>query len=317
MEKGCAVAWKYPMAPSPSRGMPFHVGVNPKGTRFGYPSQDNAVLRELSVFSNLSKDLKNWFIAFDGHSKSVSTVQFSTVNDKIASGDILGNVNIWNSDHPTLMSSWDILVLQGPIHDACFSDDGERVAAVGENTHSGKFGGILNIKLKKTDCEMSAHGGRALGVTMKPKRPMKVFSVSEDNTMNSFQGPPFSLIKNEKIHGNFINGIRACPVNNLMVTVSSDKSFHILNSDSGEIIKTIKDAHTGSIYSVCWFEDGARFATCSADKTVKVWSQEGELLSTLSIAENPAIEDMQMGVAKIQGYLLSVSLSGDINLWQD
>lgn len=231
---------------------------------------------------------------------------------------MLGNINIWNSDHPTLMSSWDLQVILGSILDSCFSEEGDRVAVVGENNNTGKYGGILNIKMKKTDLELSGHGGRALGCCFKPVgKPLKVYSVSEDNAMNTIQGPPFSLVKNEKIHSNFINGIRAHADSKLMVSVSSDKSINILSWESGEIVKTIKDAHGGSIYSLCWFEDGQRFATCSADKTVKIWTKEGELTSTLNVSANPTIEDMQMGVAKIQGFLVSLSLNGDLNFFKD
>lgn len=45
----------------------------------------------------------------------------------------------------------------------------------------------------------------------------------------------------------------------------------LMDAKTGEIIKELENAHKGSIYSVAWFEDSSRFATCSADKTVKIW----------------------------------------------
>lgn len=58
------------------------------------------------------------------------------------------------------------------------------------------------------------------------------------------------------------------------MTVSSDKKIVLLDAKTAEVVKEIENAHKGSIYSLAWFEDSARFATCSADKTVKIWEAE-------------------------------------------
>ena len=55
--------------------------------------------------------------------------------------------------------------------------------------------------------------------------------------------------------------------------------FVVYDSKTGEITQTKEKVHNGSIYSIFFFEGGAKFATCSADKTVKIWAWEGlELL---------------------------------------
>lgn len=61
------------------------------------------------------------------------------------------------------------------------------------------------------------------------------------------------------------------PNNQHCISVSSDKKMVLMDAKTGEIIKELENAHKGSIYSVAWFEDSSRFATCSADKTVKIW----------------------------------------------
>lgn len=45
----------------------------------------------------------------------------------------------------------------------------------------------------------------------------------------------------------------------------------LLDAKTGDTLKELDDAHKGSIYSIAWFEDSTKFATCSADKTVKIW----------------------------------------------
>jgi WD40 repeat protein len=44
----------------------------------------------------------------------------------------------------------------------------------------------------------------------------------------------------------------------------------VYDGATGQSVGEVVDAHAGSIYSVAFAPDGARFATASADKTVKV-----------------------------------------------
>lgn len=310
MEKAAVCEWKYPMNPSPSRGMPMHLSHNFNRERFSYPSQENAVLREVS-------DLRSKYTVYEGHSKNVTMVQCSTVYDTVASGDETGTVNFWAADHPTLMTIWELTQgILGPVHDASFTDEGDKAAFVGE-VHATKSGRAVNIKMKKTDLEIKGHGARALTCCYKQSRPYKLYTGSEDTSINVYTASGYALTKTVKVHKGFVNCVRTSPDSKWLVSVSADKSVVIHSVETDEIVKTIENAHGGSLYSVAWFEDSSKFATCSADKTIKIWSQAGELLSTLSTTATPAIEDMQMGVVKVKGYLASVSLSGNINLWKD
>lgn len=309
MDSGATCEWKYPMNPSPSRGMPMHLSHNFNRERFSYGSQENAVLRSV-------KDLKGTYISFEGHSKKVTMVQCSTQVDKVVSGDELGYVNIWNADHPTLMVSWDLQGILGAVHDASFTDEGDKVAFVGEFA-GGKSGRAVNINMKKTDQELSGHAARALSCTYKPSRPYKLYTGSEDNSINVYSASGYNMTKSIKTHKGFVNCVRASPDSKWFVSCSADKSIIISSVETDEIVKHIENAHGGSVYSATWFEDSSKFATCSADKTVKIWSCQGDLLSTLAVAAAPVIEDMQMGIIKVKGHLISVSLSGNLNVWKE
>lgn len=310
MEKSIALEWKYAMNPSTVRGMPTHLSHNYNRSKFTYPSLDNAVIRDLN-------NLRNGFEYFQGHSKNVTMVQYSTQADKVISGDEMGYVYVWNADHPNLMVSWEFQGLTTPIHDAAFNDEGDRAAIVGEGV-GGKIGKSVNINMKKVDNELSGHAGRALGVAFKANRPFKIYTCSEDNTVNVYAAPPqVNLIKSIRSHKGFVNCVRVSSDNKTLVSCSADKSISICSVDSDEIIKHIDNAHTGAVYSLVWFEDSLRFASCSADKTVKIWNIQGELISTLQSKPNPAVEDMQVGITRVQGYIVSVSLSGTINMWTD
>lgn len=171
--------------------------------------------------------------------------------------------------------------------------------------------------MKKTDQELSGHGARALSCAYKQSRPYKLYTGSEDTSINVYTVSGYNMTKNIKIHKGFVNCIRTSPDSKWFVSCSADKSIVISSIETDEVINVIANAHGGSVYSATWFEDSSKFATCSADKTVKVWSCQGDLLSTLLVSATPAIEDMQMGVIKVKGYLISVSLSGNLNLWKE
>lgn len=65
-----------------------------------------------------------------------------------------------------------------------------------------------------------------------------------------------------------------------LVSSSSDDTVRVWDRDGKpHIKKTLK--HDGSVYGVSISADGQFFATASADKSVKLWNFEGELLDTL------------------------------------
>jgi len=310
MEKAPTPEWRYPMNPSTTRGMPTHLSHNQARDKFTYPSLENAVIRDV-------KNIRNGFTSFETHSKPVTMVQFSSQGDKVISGDETGCVYVWNSDHPTLMVSWDIQGLTGTVRDAAFNDEGDRAVIVGDSV-GGVIGKAINVTLKKVDNDLSGHATKALGVSIKRNRPFKVYTCSEDNTVNVYAAPPqVNLLKSLKMHKGFVNCVRTSPDNKLFVSCSSDKSLSISSVETDEVIKHLENAHAGSIYSITWFEDSTKFATCSADKTVKVWSATGDLISTLNVSPKPTVDDMQVGVIKILGYLVSLSLNGTLNFWTE
>ena len=47
-----------------------------------------------------------------------------------------------------------------------------------------------------------------------------------------------------------------------------------MDIETGDLIYNRQKAHKGSVYSISFSPDGKRFATCSADKTIKIWETE-------------------------------------------
>eukprot|EP01016_Furgasonia_blochmanni_P054469 TRINITY_DN897_c0_g1_i7.p1 TRINITY_DN897_c0_g1~~TRINITY_DN897_c0_g1_i7.p1 ORF type:complete len:406 (+),score=106.62 TRINITY_DN897_c0_g1_i7:161-1219(+) len=67
---------------------------------------------------------------------------------------------------------------------------------------------------------------------------------------------------------------------------------------------------------MCIRDSSKHVVTASFDKTVKVWNTENQTNTlNLVVAEKPGVDDMQMGAAKLNNSIVSVSLSGEINVW--
>src|SRR3990167_3645715 len=304
------VAWRYAMGPTTNRGLSLHMSKDPKGNRFTYPSQLSAVLREVDP---AGKILSN-FIAFEEHSSTVTMVQCSTSGDQVASGDKEGKFHIWHADHPTQISYMEVeKALRGPIRDCSFTDDGEKCAMVGHFQTGGDLfcGRGIGVKLKKTDKELVGHSGTALTCSFKANRPYKLYTGSEDNQINVSAPTAYAITKQTKSHKGWVNCIRVSPDNKYYVSGGADKLIILHDATTDEPIKQVENAHGGSVYSFAWLEDSSKFVSCSADKTLKVWSvPELEVVATLKPREAPTVDDMQLGVVKVNGGLISVSLDG-------
>ena len=128
--------------------------------------------------------------------------------------------------------------------------------------------------MKKFDQDLDHHTGMGNTLAFKRERPYKIFTGSEDSTVNLFKGPPFKFEKTFRYHKNFVNCVRINPAGTIAASVSSDKKICLMDSSTGDIILEKENCHTGSIYSISWWEDGSKFVTCSADKTVRIWNAD-------------------------------------------
>lgn len=131
-----------------------------------------------------------------------------------------------------------------------------------------------------------------------------------------YAGPPFKLDHGNACHTNFANCVRYSSSGQRAVSVSTDKKIQFYDGATGQPIFDIANAHTGGVYSVAFSPDGKRIATASADKTVKIWDVETQaLLQTLSLSADPQIADAQVAVLWTPVNLVTVSLNGNINLF--
>jgi len=302
-----------PPLPSTERGHGIHLGgTNKIKQRIVYGSNGNVVIRSTEDWNDCSINSE--------HATRVMTAKFSPNGEWICSGDSSGQVYVWA--HKSFVVKNAISVGKG-ILDIAWSADGQRIVAVGRGKEEkGKvFPWNTNNKLG----EIAGPRKDILCCAFKPSRPFRVVAGSEDFGVYFYKGPPFKFESSWKEHKNYVNAVAYDPKGAHYVSVSSDKAIAAFDGKTGALEKVIasgkkkeaeaKGHHLRSIYEVTWNPEGTHFATSSADHTVKVWEYEsGDVVHTFSFADEPAVEDMQISVLWMEGFLCSLSLSGKINI---
>jgi WD40 repeat protein len=118
--------------------------------------------------------------------------------------------------------------------------------------------------------EISGHSKFITTCDIKPTRPFKVATGSEDFKVNFYEGPPFKYVKSAKDHTRFVNCVRFSPNGEKLVSVGSDKVGFVYDSKTGDKIGELV-GHEGGVLSCCWSPDSSKILTASADKTCKIW----------------------------------------------
>lgn len=295
------------LAPNPSttRGAPTVLGVHPKEPKIIYCSGKLVVVRDL-------EDPRKTFV-YKGHNEPTTVAKFSPSGFWVASGDVSGKVRVWSYDNPEHTLKIEVPVFAGEIKDLSWDPDSRRIVAVGD-------GRALMARVFMWDTgnslgEIVGHQKRILSVDYKPTRPYRIMTASEDFNVCVFEGPPFKFKQNNNnIHSNFVNCVRYSPNGELAVSVGSDKLMCLYDGKTGDLVDKFPPAHQASIYSVCWSPDGTQILTSSADKTVLLWDVASRSVVTkFTFSDKPQVKDMQVAVAWSKDFLVSLSLSGDLN----
>ena len=104
--------------------------------------------------------------------------------------------------------------------------------------------------------------------------------------------------------------------------MGADRKVWLYDGKTGEEKTELggEKEHKGSVFGVSWAKDSKRFATCSADQTVKVWDVEaGKAVQSWRMGDEGvvSIPDHQVGVVwpagRSDGLIVSLNLAGDLN----
>lgn len=297
----------YAPAPGTTRGRPIHISGDPKGNNFLYCNERAVFIRNLK--NPLQVDM------YTEHQHPPTIARYSPSGFYIASGDVAGNVRIWDTVNKEHILKIELKILSGPVLDLQWSEDSKRLVVVGEGKE--KFGAVVMWDSGSSVGEISGHSKAILACDFKQTRPYRIVTGSDDTQVNFFEGPPFKFTKSFKEHTRFVTCVRFSPDGNKYISVGTDRAGFIFDGKTGELITKLSttDAHQGGIYSCSWSPDSKLILTASADKTAKIWdASTGNCVRTfnLALSPTPVPEDQQLGCLWQGQDLLSIGLSGDI-----
>ncbi|CAJ0904569.1 11324_t:CDS:10 [Entrophospora sp. SA101] len=312
---GCVIAHRriralesiFACAPATVRGQAVQLGSDPKGENFLYANGNSIIIRNLA-----NPAISNEYVQ---HSAATTVARYSPSGYYIASGDIHGNVRIWDATQPEQILKNEVKVIAGKINDLSWDSESKRIIAVGDGKE--KYGRAFLFDTGSSTGEVGGHSKVVNTVSIRQQRPFRAATGSDDYTVVFYHGAPYKYNMTIKDHTSFVQGVKFSPNGDTLVTVGSNKIF-LYNGTTGEKLIDLSekagesDSHKGSIYAVSWSPDSKQLLTSSVDRTVKLWDVEGQkVIQTFKFSDS--IDDQQVGNLWQGEYILSLSLSGDIN----
>ncbi|CAK4074913.1 unnamed protein product [Aphanomyces euteiches] len=288
--------------PTTSRGSPTVLSVHPKEPKIIYCTGKLVIVRDLA-------NPVDCFI-YRGHNDTTTVAKFSPSGYWVASADVSGKIRVWSWDNPEHTLKVEIPVFAGEVKDLSWDPESKRIVAVGDGRNL--LARVFMWDTGNSIGDIVGHSKRIMSCDYKPNRPFRILTASEDALVCAYEGPPFKFKHSIPAHTSFANCVRYSPDGVHAVSVGSDKGMVLYDAKTSEKIAVFPVEHAVSIYSVAWSPDCMQLLTASGDKTVKLWD-----VSTLSVVTTftfgSAVSDMQCGVVWVGDFLVSLSLSGDLN----
>ncbi|KAI8147201.1 WD40-repeat-containing domain protein, partial [Fennellomyces sp. T-0311] len=248
-----------------------------------------------------------------GHNAQTTVARYSPSGFYIASGDVNGNVRIWDTVNEEHMLKNEIRPVSGKISDIAWDSESKRLIAVGEGKE--RFGHAFAFDTLSSVGEITGHSKVINSVSIRQQRPFRAVTASDDMTVAFFNGVPFKYAKTIRDHTRFIHAVEFSPNGDHFVSVGADAKIFLYDGKTGDKIDELggDDAHTGSIFSVSWSPDSTQLLTSSADCTAKIWDVSAKSVVNTFEFTSSAVGSQQVGNLWQNDWLLSTSLSGEIN----
>ncbi|KAJ1517346.1 WD40 repeat-like protein [Coelomomyces lativittatus] len=288
--------------PSTTRGKPLHISANPQATSIIYCNGRSIIIR----------DLKNPAIATEcpPHPYPTTVARFSPSGYYVASGDERGTIRVFDPTHPDQIIKSEFNILSGEIHDLAWDFESKRIIAVGNGRE--KFGHAFTADSGNSVGEISGHSKVVNTVAIRPCRPFRAATGSDDLTVSFFNGVPFKFVQATNEHARFVTCVRFAHDGQYLVSAATDGKWVCYDGATGLKLHEVANAHQGGIYAISCSTQSHKMITSSGDGTVKLWDMATQQLErTWKIGSG--IPYQQLGNAWAGEWLLSVSLNGQIS----
>lgn len=284
------------------RAVAVHLSYDKKSDRIAY-----AANRSIHIRSVKNPEVS---MQYTKHTFPTTVAKFSPSGFYIASGDMGGNIKVWDATGEDMVTKGEYHVISGRINDLEWDADSQRIIAVGDGKE--RYGHCFTYDSGNSVGEIAGHSEQVNAVTIRPVRPYRAATVSDDSSMVFYQGPPFKFTLSHKgRHTNFAHDVRYSPNGEHILSVGADRKISVYEGKTGEFLSYIENSHEGSIFGVAWSPDSKRFVTVSADSSVILWDFEARKpIKQWSFEKR--LENQQMGVVFAGDYIISLSYSGDL-----
>lgn len=280
---------------------------DPRSDRIAYANKNSIFVRSVSHPEKSSQYFK--------HAALTTVARFSPSGFYIASGDINGNVKIWDAQGEEMITKGEYQVISGKITDIAWDADSQRIIAVGDGKE--RYGHCFTADSGNTVGEISGHSEIVNAVAIRPVRPYRAATVSDDASLVFYNGPPFRFDSSVRgKHTNFVHDVQFSPNGEHLVSVGADRKVVLYDGKTGAFQEILNSGHEGGIYAVAWAPDSKKFVTASADATVKLWD-----IATKSVTHTWKFEKKldyhQVGAVFAGDKIISLSFNGDLNYLVD
>ncbi len=127
---------------------------------------------------------------------------------------------------------------------------------------------VLDLNLKKEIHYFINHTASVFDIQLSSDE--KIFIASKDGSISIWEAATSQFIQSIHIADGGLRKISFHPTRNEMAIGSSDNSIYIFSADSYELINKI-DAHSNSIFSLCYSMDGTELFSGGRDAMLYCW----------------------------------------------
>ncbi|KAG8195533.1 hypothetical protein JTE90_019521 [Oedothorax gibbosus] len=289
--------------PRTERGQPLVLGGDPKGKNILYTNGNSIIIRDIADSTIVD--------IYTEHSVRTTVAKYSPSGFYIASADQSGKVRIWDTTQKEHILKNEFQPFAGQVKDLAWSLDNQRIAVVGEGRE--RFGHVINADTGTSVGEIAGHSNLINSVDFRPKKPLRIITGSEDNSVQVYEGPPFKFKTTLTDHTRFVQAVRFSPDGELFASAGFDGKMFLYKCDAeySKVAEFGSPAHSGGIYAISWSPDGTKLLTASGDRSCKVWDASTfEVISEFKLGHD--IMDQQVSCLWQGQYLLSVNLAGFI-----
>ncbi|CAE6484477.1 unnamed protein product [Rhizoctonia solani] len=216
--------------------------------------------------------------AFEGHTRIVRSISFSTDGARIVSGSFDRTIRVWNT--------YDGKLLVGPleghtasIYSVAFSPNGDLVASGSEDKTIKLWDAYDGTSIAPT---FIGHTEMVASIAFVPDGT-RLVSGSSDRTIRIWSvldGSCVASLFNE--HSSPINSLAVSPDGTKVAFGGSDRTVRVWKIDDGTPISGPFVGHTSWVNSVAYSPDGTQIISGSVDKTIRVWNVRDNKFSPTS-----------------------------------